>query len=434
MNKRLIKTLIGAVLLLCLGAFVLAASPIKLFINGQEIATEVSPKIVDGKVLAPLGVIAEAFGATVKWDEKTKTVYIEDKKSEVEQAQVRLLEEALTPKDPLNVAKTWSKGVKMRNGALQYAVMSPKLKGEYYGKFVDSNWLTGESSPWVDSFKVTEKYRVDEERYRFEVEFTYSDSSKITFSTIEYVTVAKFDGTWLISSIEKIEAQGEIAKITSGESGTVNNIFVKGKPGVRGSYDQANVIINGQTRIYKGYTDQELTASDLKKGAVVEVTFTDGPRLMIYPISAQAKTIRVMGLEQNKANVYRNTQFGFSFSLPESWKDYQIVTEKWEGRALDGRANGKIVETGLMIKIRHPEWTSENPRQDIPIMVFTFNQWDAIQQEKFHIGAAPMNPKELGRNSKYVFALPARYNYAFPTGYEEVERILESNPLKIFEE
>jgi hypothetical protein len=28
-----------------------------------------------------------------------------------------------------------------------------------------------------------------------------------------------------------------------------------------------------------------------------------------------------------------------------------------------------------------------------------------------------------------VFALPARYNYAFPTRYEEVEKILSSNPL-----
>ena len=41
-----------------------------------------------------------------------------------------------------------------------------------------------------------------------------------------------------------------------------------------------------------------------------------------------------------------------------------------------------------------------------------------------------MGPKELGRNSKYVFALPARYNFAFPTGFEEVEDILAGNPLQ----
>lgn len=65
-------------------------------------------------------------------------------------------------------------------------------------------------------------------------------------------------------------------------------------------------------------------------------------------------------------------------------------------------------------------------------MIFTLTQWDLLQQKKFRIGAAPIGPKEIDRNSRFVFALPARYNYAFPTGYEEVEKILESSPLKPF--
>ena len=65
-------------------------------------------------------------------------------------------------------------------------------------------------------------------------------------------------------------------------------------------------------------------------------------------------------------------------------------------------------------------------------MVFTLTQWDSLQQGKFYVSAAPINPSELGRNIKYVFALPARYNYVFPTGWEEVEKILEGNPLKAF--
>ena len=432
MNKRMVKILAGVVLLLCLGAFVLAASPIKLFINGEEIATEISPKIVDGKVLASLRVIAEAFGAKVEWDDKTKSLSIEAKKNETDQVQVRLLEEALTPQDPQAAANIWAEGVKTRNGALQYAVMSPEFKKESYSGLVDSNWSTGASSPWVESYEITERYSFNNERYRFEINFTYTDSTKESFSTTEYVTIAYFDGDWLVSSIEKIEVKGEITKLTLGKDQKVKSLFIQGKPSIKGSYDQANVIIDVNTKIYQGYTDQVLKAGDLKKGTVVEVALTEGPRLMMYPISAPAKTIRVM--EPQSANVYRNTQFGFSFSLPESWKDYRIVTEKWEGRAIDGRANGKIVETGLMIKIRHPQWSSQNPRQDIPIMIFTIDQWDSLQQEKFHIGAAPMSPRELGRNSKYVFALPARYNYAFPAGYEEVDKILEGNPLKTFDE
>ena len=62
-------------------------------------------------------------------------------------------------------------------------------------------------------------------------------------------------------------------------------------------------------------------------------------------------------------------------------------------------------------------------------MVFTLAQWKALQDLEFSVGAAPIGPSELGRNSKYVFALPARYNYAFPKGFEEVEDIVKNKPL-----
>lgn len=125
--------------------------------------------------------------------------------------------------------------------------------------------------------------------------------------------------------------------------------------------------------------------------------------------------------------VYRNIQYGFSFTLPVGWKGYSIINGRWDGYDVN---SGKIAKTGPMISIRHPQWTSQEPRQDIPVMVFTLDQWNLLQQGKFHIGAAPIGPSELGRNERYVFALPARYNYAFPTGYEEVEKILENHPLK----
>ena len=129
--------------------------------------------------------------------------------------------------------------------------------------------------------------------------------------------------------------------------------------------------------------------------------------------------------------LYVNTQYGFNFSLPESWKGYTIVSGKWEGLAIGGQNGEVVVETGPLISIRHPQWTTQSPRQDIPIMIFTISQWNSLQQEKFHIGAAPIGPSELGRNSSYVFALPARYNYSFPVGYEDVEDILKGNPLKV---
>ncbi|NMC56657.1 MAG: hypothetical protein GYA50_05500 [Eubacteriaceae bacterium] len=124
--------------------------------------------------------------------------------------------------------------------------------------------------------------------------------------------------------------------------------------------------------------------------------------------------------------IYKNTEYGFDFTLPQSWKGYTIVTSNWNGVPLGGTKS----EEGPIISIRHPEWTSAKPRQDIPIMVFTLAQWDAMNNSKFSVGAAPIPPSELGRNSKYVFALPARYNYSYPEGFQEVETILNGKPLK----
>lgn len=130
---------------------------------------------------------------------------------------------------------------------------------------------------------------------------------------------------------------------------------------------------------------------------------------------------------------YRNADFGFSFSLPASWQGYQIVAGQWEGFTLDASGSPLPAETGPMLSIRHPQWTPQNHRQDIPILVFTTEQWTSLQADVFHIGAAPINPSELGRTAKHVLALPARYNYAFPEGYEEVERILASHPFQATE-
>jgi hypothetical protein len=130
---------------------------------------------------------------------------------------------------------------------------------------------------------------------------------------------------------------------------------------------------------------------------------------------------------------YRNNRYGFCFSLPEDWDGYSIVVGHWRGyRNIEPRGDA-IVADGPTIIIRHPEWRNSDPRQDIPIMVFTTAQWFSVNHPEdpggFLISAAPMGPEELGRNRAYVFALPPRYNYAFPKGYEQVNEIMRSQPL-----
>lgn len=128
--------------------------------------------------------------------------------------------------------------------------------------------------------------------------------------------------------------------------------------------------------------------------------------------------------------IYTNDQYGFSVALPASWQEYTIVSGTREIRDV---STGSVVTTAPTISIRHPLWTETKPRQDIPIDIYTLPQWDKITGEQYSVGAAPIPPSELARNSRYVFALPARYNYAFPEGFEEVERILTAKPVSAFE-
>ncbi len=130
----------------------------------------------------------------------------------------------------------------------------------------------------------------------------------------------------------------------------------------------------------------------------------------------------------NAPTEYKNTTYGFIFALPESWKGYTVIDDTWTGTNWNVEPVQKV--SGPKISIRHPLWTAETPRQDIPLLVFTPAQWDLIVSEKMGIGAAPIGPSELGRNTSYVFALPARYNFAFPAGFEEVSEILQGKPLR----
>lgn len=133
------------------------------------------------------------------------------------------------------------------------------------------------------------------------------------------------------------------------------------------------------------------------------------------------------------ALTYTNKEYGFTFALPQDFEGYTILNEEWEGTDIKNTASKARVFKGPQITIRDLRWTSQVPRQDIPIMILTVDQWNQLQNGEFSIGAAPVNPSELGQNSKYVFALPARYNYAFPEGYEEVQTILDGSPLAAFE-
>lgn len=115
---------------------------------------------------------------------------------------------------------------------------------------------------------------------------------------------------------------------------------------------------------------------------------------------------------------YTNTTYGFTLTLPDTWKGYTLIPAS--------------VKFGEAITLRHPLWNKENPYMDIPILIYPIAQWTTWEKNNFegYPTAAPIGPTERGRNAKYVFATAPRYNYSFGIGFETVEEIIKN--LKAF--
>ncbi|MDW7673611.1 MAG: ammonia-forming cytochrome c nitrite reductase subunit c552 [Bacillota bacterium] len=63
-------------LVVALAVPVMANQAAKVFVDGQELKTDVPPQNVNGRILVPLRAIAEGLGKTVDWNNETKTVTV----------------------------------------------------------------------------------------------------------------------------------------------------------------------------------------------------------------------------------------------------------------------------------------------------------------------------------------------------------------------
>jgi hypothetical protein len=134
-----------------------------------------------------------------------------------------------------------------------------------------------------------------------------------------------------------------------------------------------------------------------------------------------------VGKQSGKRVEYVNARYGFRIALPEDWRGYSIVNDRWHGGPM---VPGGKDRTGPMITIRHPLWTEANPYQDIPILTFTTEQWRHI--EDLILSPAPVGPSKVGSNARFVFAVPPRY-VGFNTevvGWEEVMQWMQTDPLR----
>ena len=77
MKKKIILS-VSLSLLLVLGitGAVFASGNVKLIINGKSIATDVSPKVVNGRVLVPISTVSKELHSVVQWDAAKNSVIV----------------------------------------------------------------------------------------------------------------------------------------------------------------------------------------------------------------------------------------------------------------------------------------------------------------------------------------------------------------------
>ena len=134
--------------------------------------------------------------------------------------------------------------------------------------------------------------RLDDDLVKYEVTFTYTDSTQSTFLMREYVTVTKQDQNWYVAALERVDIIGKVTRLVFNDNQDITGIFVEGEHQEGISYDKATVMLTDATKIYKGDTNERLSTADLKEGLTVEAYF-GGPVLMIYPVQGGAEIIRV---------------------------------------------------------------------------------------------------------------------------------------------
>ena len=99
--------------------------------------------------------------------------------------------------------QVWVEGMENRNGAMQYAVMSSDLKKEYLSQLNRYNqyWVTGMSSPWIVSYKITSKTQTGDTQYVFLLSLPTATSAGPAEKLRAKVTVERQNDFWQITKI-----------------------------------------------------------------------------------------------------------------------------------------------------------------------------------------------------------------------------------------
>jgi hypothetical protein len=115
--------------------------------------------------------------------------------------QVSQLEQAVAPSSPKEAVETWSKGIKTRNGALQYAAFTKEMRKKAKPYFDKEGWTTGGSSPWIAKTIIAGEKKTNDTTYEYTVQSELASSTGYYGKEQAVVTTKKVQENWYVASV-----------------------------------------------------------------------------------------------------------------------------------------------------------------------------------------------------------------------------------------
>lgn len=174
-----------------------------------------------GHYYLPMDWLEYLFNARFSYNEATNILSIQAPDLEQIRSEIERIENALIPDSADEAIKLWGRGLQTRNGALQYAALSPQLRQEAdKSAYVrQSYWVIGSSSPQVGSITIASRNELSDTKIEYTLSFPEIFSGQPHAIATEKMLVEKlFDnvqGGWFITQILQSSGYGIIEDETT---------------------------------------------------------------------------------------------------------------------------------------------------------------------------------------------------------------------------
>ncbi|MEN6327556.1 MAG: stalk domain-containing protein [Syntrophomonas sp.] len=178
----------------------------------------------------PMDWLEHLFKATVNYNDAINVLSIQTPDLDKIKSEITLIENTLIPASADEAVKLWGRGEQVRNGALQYAALSPQLRQEAdKSNYVcQSYWVTGGSSPSVGPITIISQNKLNDTKVEYSFSFPEVTSNPPYTTATEKMVVEKllYNGQegWYITQILQSSGYGIIEGIYK-----VNSLYLSEK-------------------------------------------------------------------------------------------------------------------------------------------------------------------------------------------------------------